>query len=115
MCDKVSEIVMITLTPNAVSAARTILETASTPTDGLRIQVEAGGCSGFTYKMEIENEARDGDNVVEADGVKIFIDDLSLGFVKGMRVDFVSSLEKSGFVFENPNATTQCGCGKSFA
>ena len=106
---------MITLTPDAISAARTILDTAKTPADGLRILVEAGGCSGFTYKMDLENETREGDNVVEADGVKFFIDELSLGFVKGMRVDFVSSFEKSGFVFENPNATTQCGCGKSFA
>jgi iron-sulfur cluster assembly accessory protein len=106
---------MITLTPDAVSAARTILETATTPADGLRILVEAGGCSGFTYKMDLESATREGDNVVEAEGVKFFIDELSLGFVKGMRVDFVSSLEKSGFVFENPNATTQCGCGKSFA
>jgi iron-sulfur cluster assembly protein len=106
---------MITLTPDAVSAARTILETAKTPADGLRILIEAGGCSGFTYKMDLETATREGDNVVEADGVKFFIDELSLGFVKGMQVDFVSSLEKSGFVFENPNATTQCGCGKSFA
>ncbi len=106
---------MITLTPNAISAARTILETAAAPADGLRIEVEAGGCSGFTYRMGLENETRDGDQIVETDGVKFFIDDLSLGFVKGMTVDFVSSFEKSGFVFENPNATTQCGCGKSFA
>jgi iron-sulfur cluster assembly protein len=106
---------MITLTPDAISAARTILGAAATPADGLRILVEAGGCSGFTYKMDLENETREGDNVVEADGVKFFIDELSLNFVKGMRVDFVSSFEKSGFVFENPNATTQCGCGKSFA
>jgi iron-sulfur cluster assembly accessory protein len=106
---------MITLTPDAISAARTILETAKTPADGLRIQVEAGGCSGFTYKMDLESETRDGDNVVEADGVKIFIDELSLGFIKGMKVDFVSSFEKSGFAFENPNATASCGCGKSFA
>ena len=106
---------MITLTPDAISAARTILETAKTPADGLRVQVEAGGCSGFTYKMHLESEIREGDNVVEADGIKIFIDELSLGFVKGMKVDFVSSFEKSGFVFENPNATASCGCGKSFA
>jgi iron-sulfur cluster assembly accessory protein len=106
---------MIILTPDAISAARTILDTAKTPADGLRILVEAGGCSGFSYKMDLETETREGDNVVEADGIKFFIDELSLGFVKGMTVDFVSSFEKSGFVFENPNATTQCGCGKSFA
>ena len=69
---------MITLTPDAISAAKIILETAKTPAEGLRILVEAGGCSGFTYKMDLETETREGDDVVEADGVKIFIDDLSL-------------------------------------
>ena len=56
---------MISLTPDALSAAKTILATAKTPAEGLRIQVEAGGCSGFQYKMELETEARDGDEVVE--------------------------------------------------
>jgi iron-sulfur cluster assembly accessory protein len=106
---------MISLTPDAIFAAKIILENAKTPAEGLRILVEAGGCAGFSYKMDLETEGRQGDAVVEADGVKIFIDDLSVGHVQGMTVDFVSSLEKSGFVFENPNATSQCGCGKSFA
>jgi len=106
---------MISLTPDAIFAAKIILENAKTPAEGLRILVEAGGCAGFSYKLDLETEARQGDAVVEADGVKIFIDDLSVGHVQGMTVDFVSSLEKSGFVFENPNATSQCGCGKSFA
>ena len=105
---------MISLTPDAVSAARMILSTAKTPAEGLRILVEAGGCAGFTYKMDLESEARDGDAVIETDGLKIFVDDLSAAHIEGMKVDFVSSLEKSGFVFENPNATSQCGCGKSF-
>ncbi len=106
---------MISLTPDALSAAKTILATAKTPAEGLRIQVEAGGCSGFQYKMELETEAREGDEVVDADGVRIFIDDISADHLRGMTVDFVSSLERSGFVYENPNATAQCGCGKSFA
>ncbi|WP_294534442.1 iron-sulfur cluster assembly accessory protein [uncultured Rhodoblastus sp.] len=106
---------MISLTPDALSAAKTILATAKTPAEGLRIQVEAGGCSGFQYKMELETASREGDEVVDADGVKIFIDDISADHLRGMTVDFVSSLERSGFVYENPNATAQCGCGKSFA
>jgi iron-sulfur cluster assembly protein len=106
---------MISLTPDALSAAKTILANAKTHAEGLRIQVEAGGCSGFQYKMELETEAREGDEVVDADGVKIFIDDISADHLRGMKVDFVSSLERSGFVYENPNATAQCGCGKSFA
>jgi iron-sulfur cluster assembly protein len=106
---------MISLTPDAISAAKTILSTAKTPAEGLRIQVEAGGCSGFQYKMELVTEAGAGDEVVDADGVKIFIDDVSADHLRGMKVDFVSSLERSGFVYENPNAIAQCGCGKSFA
>ncbi len=106
---------MISLTPDALAAAKTILSTAKTPAEGLRIQVEAGGCSGFQYKMELETEARAGDEVVETEGVKIFIDDISADHLRGMKVDFVSSLERSGFVYENPNASAQCGCGKSFA
>ncbi|MBB4198451.1 iron-sulfur cluster assembly accessory protein [Rhodoblastus sphagnicola] len=106
---------MIHLTPSAVSAAKTLVETAKSPTEGLRIMVEAGGCSGFMYKMELAPEQRAGDTMIEADGVKIFIDDLSQPMVAGMVVDYASSLEHSGFVFQNPNATASCGCGKSFA
>jgi iron-sulfur cluster assembly accessory protein len=106
---------MIQLTASAVSAAKTIVATAKTPAEGLRIMVEAGGCSGFMYKMELAPEQRDGDLVVEAEGVKIFIDDISQPMVQGMVVDYANSFEKSGFVFENPNATASCGCGKSFA
>ncbi len=106
---------MIELTPSAVSAARTIVETAPSPAQGLRIMVEAGGCSGFMYKMELAPEQRDGDAVIEADGVKIFIDDLSQPMVAGMVIDYANSFEKSGFIFQNPNATASCGCGKSFA
>ncbi|MCW2285277.1 iron-sulfur cluster assembly accessory protein [Rhodoblastus acidophilus] len=105
---------MIELTPSAVSAAKTIVETAKTPASGLRIMVEAGGCSGFMYKMELASEQA-GDAVIDADGVKIFIDDISQPMVAGMVVDYASSLEQSGFVFNNPNATASCGCGKSFA
>lgn len=105
---------MIQLTPSAVSAAKNLVGTARTPASGLRIMVEAGGCSGFMYKMELAPEEREGDAVVDADGVKIFIDDVSQPMVAGMVVDYASSLEHSGFVFNNPNATASCGCGKSF-
>jgi iron-sulfur cluster assembly accessory protein len=105
---------MIHLTPNAVSAVKTALSNSATPAEGLRIMVEAGGCAGFKYLMGLEREIREGDAVVEADGVKVIIDDLSQGHVLGMTVDFVSSLESSGFVFDNPNAQSKCSCGKSF-
>ncbi len=105
---------MITLTPNAVSAVKTALSNAATPAAGLRIMVETGGCAGFKYMMGLERQEREGDAVVESDGVKIFIDDLSQSHVIGMTVDFVTALENSGFVFDNPNAASKCACGKSF-
>ena len=105
---------MITLTPNAISAVKTALSNAATPAEGLRIMVEAGGCAGYKYLMGLERQAREGDAVIETEGVKVFIDDVSQGHVHGMTVDFVTGLESSGFVFENPNAASKCSCGKSF-
>jgi len=105
---------MITLTPNAVSAVKSALSNAATPAQGLRIMVEAGGCAGYKYMMGLERQSRDGDAVIETDGVKVFIDDLSQAHVTGMTVDFVTGLESSGFVFDNPNAASKCSCGKSF-
>ncbi|MCE1236007.1 MAG: iron-sulfur cluster assembly accessory protein [Hyphomicrobiales bacterium] len=105
---------MIQLTDSAVSAVRTALSRAATPMEGLRIKVEAGGCAGFKYLMGLEGTSRDGDIVIDQDGVKLFVDADSRSLVEGMTVDFVTGLEASGFVFENPNATSKCSCGKSF-
>lgn len=105
---------MITLTDNAVAAVKTAMAQTANAAEGLRIMVEAGGCAGFKYMMGLESAARDGDMVVEQGGVKLFIDDQSQPLVFGMKVDFVTSLENSGFVFENPNAASKCACGKSF-
>lgn len=105
---------MIDLTDNAVSAVKTALTRASGTAAGLRIVVEAGGCAGFKYMMGLESAAREGDQVVEKDGVTVFIDERSQPLVAGMTVDFVTGLETSGFIFENPNAAQKCACGKSF-
>jgi iron-sulfur cluster assembly accessory protein len=105
---------MITLTDNAVAAVKTALSQTATAAEGLRIMVEAGGCAGFKYMMGLETAGREGDLVVEQGGVKLFIDTQSQPLVSGMRVDFVTSFETSGFVFENPNAASKCACGKSF-
>lgn len=105
---------MITLTDNAVAAVKSALSQASAGAEGLRIMVEAGGCAGFKYMMGLESSARDGDMVLEQEGVKLFIDDRSQPLVSGMKIDFVTSFENSGFVFENPNAASKCACGKSF-
>ena len=105
---------MIHLTDTALAAVRGALTKSPTPATGLCIMVETGGCAGYKYMLGLEVEARQGDALVEQDGVTLFVDELSQPHVSGMTVDFVESLESSGFVFENPNATQQCGCGKSF-
>lgn len=105
---------MIQLTDSAVTAVKTALSRAVQPAEGLRIMVEAGGCAGFKYMMGLEANARDGDAVIDQGGVKLYVDPDSQPLVSGMTVDFVTGLESSGFVFENPNASSKCSCGKSF-
>jgi iron-sulfur cluster assembly accessory protein len=105
---------MIALTAQAADAVKSALARAPQPAEGLRIMVDAGGCAGFKYMMGLESAAKDGDAVIETLGVKLFIDEKSQGLVAGMTVDFVTGLESSGFVFENPNAAAKCACGKSF-
>jgi len=111
---------MIQLTDNAVNAVKTALSRAAerapdASAEGLRIMVQTGGCAGFKYMMGLESATRDGDAVVEQDGVKLFIDHDSQPHIQGMTVDFVSGLESAGFVFDNPNAASKCSCGKSFS
>jgi iron-sulfur cluster assembly protein len=105
---------MITLTDNAVAAVKAALSRTDEPAEGFRIMVEAGGCAGFKYLMGLESALREGDAVIETDGVKLFVDVESQPHVVGMTVDFLAGFESSGFVFDNPNAREKCACGKSF-
>jgi iron-sulfur cluster assembly protein len=106
---------MIHLTDSALNAVRTAISSASQPTSGLRIKVETGGCAGFKYMMGLVNDAEVDDTVIDHDGVKLFVDMDSHEHLVGMTIDFVVALEGSGFTFDNPNAKSSCGCGKSFA
>lgn len=81
----------------------------------LRLYVQAGGCAGMSYKMEFMNAPAPADKVMEVNGVKVVMDPKSYVFLNGMTIDFKESLMGRGFVFENPNATGQCGCGTSFS
>lgn len=105
---------MINLTDSALNAVRSAISTATTPVDGLRIMVEAGGCAGYKYMMGLVNEAEPDDTVIERNGVRVFVDMKSHEYLAGTTIDFVVALEGSGFTFENPNAKSSCSCGKSF-
>lgn len=80
----------------------------------LRVEVKKGGCSGLSYKMEFNNEAREGDKSFEMHGQKVVVDKQSYLYLIGMTLDFSGGLNGKGFVFNNPNASKACGCGASF-
>ncbi len=84
-------------------------------TAGLRVRVVPGGCSGFQYSLNIEEESRQGDFIVDQHDVKLFVDMFSAQYLNGVTVDYTSNMMGSGFTFENPNATGGCGCGTSFS
>jgi iron-sulfur cluster assembly protein len=84
-------------------------------TSGLRVRVVPGGCSGFQYSLNIEEESRSGDHIVDRDGVKLFVDMFSAQYLNGITIDYTSNMMGSGFTFDNPNATGGCGCGTSFS
>ncbi len=83
-------------------------------TSGLRVRVVPGGCSGFQYSLNIEEETKQGDFVLEKHGVRLFVDMFSAQYLNGVEIDFANSVMGSGFTFKNPNATGGCGCGSSF-
>jgi iron-sulfur cluster assembly accessory protein len=106
---------MINITATAATKVKGILEQekASIPQGGLRIYVQGGGCSGFQYGMVLD-EAADGDQVFETDGIKVIVDPMSLRYLEGAEVDYKEDLMGGGFAIKNPNATSTCGCGHSF-
>jgi len=81
---------------------------------GLRVSVLPGGCSGFKYSLNIEERALEDDMVAEVNGVRVFVDGFSAQYLTGITIDYVTSMQGSGFTFSNPNATGGCGCGSSF-
>jgi len=80
----------------------------------LRVAIRGGGCGGFEYALGFDRGATEGDNVSEFHGVRVVVDPASAPYLKGATVDFVESLQESGFKIENPNAASSCGCGHSF-
>ncbi len=109
--------VQMTLTPAACVEVKKFMaqENVAPEVGGLRVSVQPGGCSGFKYGLLIEDAAAEDDMIIEADGFKVFVDPFSAQYISGVTVDYVSSMQGSGFTFKNPNATGGCGCGSSFS
>ena len=105
---------LITATPKALDHLRSLLASEEADATGVRLGVKGGGCSGLSYLLEFGVE-RDGDNIVEAQGVRFYLDRKSSIYLKGVELDYDAGLEGRGFVFGNPNATNTCGCGESFS
>lgn len=82
---------------------------------GLRVAVDGGGCSGFSYRIELAETRNDDDTLIERDGARLYVDELSLVYMAGSEVDFVDDLIGQSFHIKNPNAVASCGCGTSFS
>ena len=104
----------INVTEQAAERIRATLERKGFLEGGLRLGVRGGGCSGLNYVMRFEAEERAGDKVFLLNGAKVFVDFKSLLYLKGITLDWKSTLMQEGFVFENPNAKSTCSCGVSF-
>jgi iron-sulfur cluster assembly accessory protein len=105
----------ITVTQNAVAEVQKFMqEQGATAEAGLRVAVLPGGCSGFQYGLNIEDEAQADDDILESNGLKLFVDPFSSQYLDGVEIDYVTTMMGSGFSFKNPNATGGCGCGSSF-
>lgn len=105
---------MITITQEAATQLKTFLVDNGSPEAGLRVFVAPGGCSGLQYGMTIEDNAEEGDEVIETDGVRLLVDNFSAMYLAGAEVDYVNSLMGGGFTVHNPNAVSGCACGHSF-
>ncbi len=106
---------MITLTPVAATKVKEIMTMQNPVPAALRVAVVGGGCSGFQYHMAFENQTKETDDVLEFDGLKVLVDQMSSMYLDGVEIDYVETLEGAGFKFNNPNVKSTCGCGSSFS
>ncbi len=106
---------MINVSEVAASKITELLSEENKSGSGLRVFVQGGGCSGFQYGLMIEESGGVGDQQFESNGVRLFVDPVSISYLKGAEVDFVDTITGGGFTIKNPNATSTCGCGSSFS
>jgi iron-sulfur cluster assembly accessory protein len=105
---------MINVTETAASRISELLAEEQKVNSGLRVFVQGGGCSGFQYGLMIEESLGESDQIFESHGVKLYVDPISIRYLKGAEVDFVETVTGGGFTIKNPNAVSTCGCGQSF-
>jgi len=103
---------MINVTPNAVKRIRVMLDENQAP--AMRLGIVGGGCSGLSYKFRYDKAPRSNDNVIDVDGVQLFVDPKSYEYLDGMELDYEETVLEQAFRFRNPNAQKSCGCGRSF-
>ena len=106
---------MINVSTLAASKISELLTEEGKVGSGLRVFVQGGGCSGFQYGLMIEEGGGEADQVFESNGVRLFVDPVSISYLKGAEVDFVDTVTGGGFTIKNPNAVSTCGCGSSFS
>ncbi|MGH7656825.1 MAG: HesB/IscA family protein [Gemmatimonadales bacterium] len=109
--------ISVSLSDRAAGEVAKFIEAEQVPleTSGLRVSVLPGGCSGFKYSLNIEERPLEDDMVFEVNGVRVFVDGFSAQYLQGVNIDYTSSMQGSGFTFNNPSATGGCGCGSSFS
>ena len=104
----------IQITPNAAEEVKKLIEAENKPEIGLRLGVKGGGCSGLSYDLGF-SPMKEADTIMDSYGFKVFMDPKSIIYLKGMQLDYQGGLNGKGFVFQNPNAASTCGCGESFS
>ena len=104
----------VTLTLPAANAVKDVMTKKNLQGYALRLFISGGGCSGYQYGLAMDSNIRPEDSVIETDGVKLVIDEVSIKYLQGATVDYVEGMTSSGFKINNPNAASSCSCGQSF-
>lgn len=113
--EDVKQTTEIKVTEKALAEIKRIKENNSIPENfGLRIGVKGGGCSGLTYTLGFDENAKESDTIIDSESIRLFVDGKSLFYLMGTELDYTDGLNGKGFIFNNPNASKTCGCGESF-
>ena len=105
---------IIRISDNAVNRIKQIMAQSKNPTIGVRVGVKSGGCAGMSYVMEYATDIKPNEEIIEEQGIKVFIDPKAIMYLLGTEMDYKKENFSSQFVFNNPNETERCGCGESF-